>query len=284
MNSMQDNPIILDACTIINLLRIDEDNKLLSLLLGDLKKFNRNNINVHISETVFDEIKANKFRNDIEENKEDEIDRCLYTYIKSLIRLDAEVKKDLIDCFSDMKNYSLDAHSKENGELYSSALSLIISREQNQRAVFYTDDYPAKKEFSDYFEKQQIGEICDSVDLYLYLYWTKSSFSKKMLEDTLKNLYNEYNGLWISLRKEIDNLKCNRKERSMQLLFLDYINKKEYSKLKDLLKDNTFPSKYPTLNKLISVNYQHLYGRCKQEEKILNVLEYIKKHEVFKLN
>lgn len=108
-------PIVIDACTLINLLRIDEDNNFLYKRLTSL--------DIHISETVYNEFKANLFKNAI-----DDADKERLSVIFSLPGFDHhkddDIKKNLGKNWVD-KIVSYVGHTKKaNGELFSSLLAL----------------------------------------------------------------------------------------------------------------------------------------------------------------
>ena len=177
------NPItcILDACTAINLIHIDQD----EYLIKKLKE-----IDIYISEKVFEEIRKNayvkfeRFRKEPSSRKEDiksmkeEIDAKVsifraYQFYNHIIEKDYD--DELIKHVQNATNYSLD-----NGEFRSTVLALYISRFKPSsikpedfypvKLFFHTDDSPAKAEFEDYFKHQQIGYIEDTVDLLILLY------------------------------------------------------------------------------------------------------------------
>jgi hypothetical protein len=178
---------LLDACTAINLIHIDEEDFL-------LKKMDK--LEVHINDTVFDEIKANvrkridkaiEYRNGVEKT----IDQKL-TFFRGKKNDNSELLKDVGgDYFERIKtvtNYT----KKLNGELYSSAYALYLSRFSEKKVFFYTDDYPAKEYLSSFFHYQQIGHIKDSVDLLVLLYWLDDKFTEKQLDNLLSDLYSQY--------------------------------------------------------------------------------------------
>lgn len=180
------HPVVLDACTIINLLRIDEDEFLFRLLCS---------LRLYVADLVNQEIMKNIFHNELSEEQR--------TYISGVLpQLQSKWNSfnqtmDLIDTDFYEKNIKkFTRHTKKiNGELQSSILSLCLSRKYHSRVFFYTDDFPAKEQFKNFFEFQQIGSIGDSVDLLIFLYWNSPDFSDKKLERFLHDLFAEYN-LW----------------------------------------------------------------------------------------
>ena len=136
MNSL----LVLDACTIVNLARIDEEEFLEDKIKG-LKAF--------AVEKAIDEVKKRYVPSD--ENST----RLLHQapYWGGIMRFE---NKEVENTVSLVKAF-LDYRKKPNGELYSAALSLNLSRMENEKVLFYTDDNPAKSTFGPFFEFQQMG-------------------------------------------------------------------------------------------------------------------------------
>jgi len=200
---MKSRPIIiLDACSIINLMYIEiehgsevviarlQSDKFLLFICDKvmdeafqnakirLKKIMKqegasvNNSNNEIYETGLEiESRIARFRNFIVQKEKIILDfgKMYYSHVK------------------DLSNYQ-----KENGEFYSAALSLYLSRMEETQLTFYTDDLPAHADFYPFFEEQQIGKIEDSVDLLVFLYWIDDSFNKRELEFFLTELRSQY--------------------------------------------------------------------------------------------
>lgn len=184
---------ILDACSVINLIHIDEND----FLQKKLEK-----LDIRINELVFREIKLNVY------NKLNLIDKRIsadssttkdliknieiqLTYFRSKIKLNEDVFKDFGDDYFE-KIGEITGYIKANGELHSTALALYLSRTESKKIFFYTDDYPAKNEFSSFFEFQQIGQIKDSVDLLVLLFWLDENFSEVQLLNFISKLFSEY--------------------------------------------------------------------------------------------
>ena len=178
---------LLDACTVINLIHIDEDDFL-------LKKMDK--LEVHINDEVFNEIRANvrKGFDNIALDK-DGIERVIdqkLTYFRGKKNDNSELLNDVgSDYFERIKTVTKYT-KKLNGELYSSAYALYLSRFCEKKVFFYTDDYPAKEYFSSFFEYQQIGHIKDSVDLLVLLYWLDDKFTEQQLDNVLSDLHSQY--------------------------------------------------------------------------------------------
>lgn len=216
-------PFVIDACTLINLLRIDEDDNFLYKHLKSLE--------VHIAETVYNEIRKNVFRNAISETDEKRIDTLL-PLLPSGFKLhqDEAIKKDVgKEYFEQISSFT--GHTKKfNGELISSVLALVLSRCEESKVCFLTDDFPAKEEFSSFFTIQQIGFIDDSIDLLLMFHWSKSDFTTRKLEKALSDLKAEYNRTQNAFVGKIVKLKANFKQGTAIRKILENITDSFYNK------------------------------------------------------
>ena len=163
MNSI----LVLDACTIVNLARIDEDD-----FLEDKVKA----LKAYAVAFVLDEVKKRYVPSD----KTSKRQIFLVPYWGGLTRIENKDVEELVESVRTVSGYS----QRPNGELYSTALSLYLSRMEGEKVLFFTDDFPAKADFNSCFEFQQIGYIGDSVDLLVTLYWLspKGQFTKDELE------------------------------------------------------------------------------------------------------
>lgn len=195
-------PVVIDACTIINLLRIDDEDNFLYKYLTSL--------DVHMASTVYEEIKNNIFRNAIDVTVEKRINVLLPSLpLKIKLHNDTEITNDIGDEYY-KKICSFLGHTKKfNGELISSVLALTLSRTEESKVCFFTDDFPAKEEFSQFFAIQQIGFIEDSIDLLLMLHWLKENFTKPKLITVLSDLRAEYNRIQKSFIEKIGEIKSN---------------------------------------------------------------------------
>ncbi|MDO4524290.1 MAG: hypothetical protein Q4B61_03040 [Bacteroidales bacterium] len=195
-------PVVIDACTIINLLRIDDEDNFLYKHLTSL--------DIHMASTVYEEIKKNIFRNAIDGTVEKRINVLLPSLpSKIILHKDTEITNDIGDEYY-KKICSFLGHTKKfNGELISSVLALTLSRTEESKVCFFTDDFPAKEEFKQFFAIQQIGFIEDSIDLLLMLYWLKENFTKPKLMTVLSDLKAEYNRIQKSFVENIGKTKSN---------------------------------------------------------------------------
>lgn len=272
-------PFVIDACTLINLLRIDEDDNFLYKHLKSLE--------VHIAETVYNEFRKNVFRNAISETDEKRID-ALLPLLSSEFKLhqDEAIKKDVGEEYFEQIS-SFTGHIKKfNGELISSVLALVLSRCEESKVCFLTDDFPAKEEFISFFTIQQIGLIEDSIDLLLMLHWSKSDFTKRKLENVLLDLKAEYNRTQNAFVLEIVKLKSNYKQGTSIRKIIENIadsfynkrNIEEYTKcLKDVEKINDKRIKECLLA------FPNLSKQPKIVEKIDFTLNKLKELELYKL-
>lgn len=171
------NVVVLDACTIVNLARIDDRN-----FLEDKVRA----LKPYAVEKVIDEVKVRYVPSSSTSTRK----LHLAPYWGGLTRFEDKNVEDIADSV----RYFLNYQKKPNGELYSTALSLFLSRVKGEKVLFYTDDYPAKREFTSYFNFHQTGYIGDTVDLLVFLYWLspQGQFSKDELERYLTALRGEY--------------------------------------------------------------------------------------------
>ena len=183
------NVVVLDACTIVNLARIDEGN-----FLEDKVRA----LKPYAMEKVIGEVKDRYVPSSSTSMRK----LHLTPYWGGLTRFD---DKDVEELANEVRTF-LNYQKKPNGELYSAALSLFLSRAVGEKVLFYTDDYPAKQEFASYFDFQQTGYIGDTVDLLVFLYWLSPPglFSKDELKKYLTALRGEYISKVKVLQKKIN--------------------------------------------------------------------------------
>jgi len=194
--------IVLDACSIINLIHAEIEYGS-EFVTGRLKK---DNFHLRISEKVIDEAlknanaqllklkgldqKRGKYIKNEFSDKENKIEKRIALF-RGFITQNESIVRDLgDDYFDNIKK--LTGYHKDNGEFYSVALSLYLSRVECCQLTFYTDDFPAQADFSPFFRTQQIGKIEDSADLLIYLYWLYPDFEKEQLIFFLTELRSQY--------------------------------------------------------------------------------------------
>ncbi len=186
---------IIDACTIINLLHIDEDEFLLKKL--SLLEFK-------ICKKVYDETRKNAFKKfqrirPYPYDKSKLIERKL-NYFRDRIHND-ESYMDLSDSLLESMNYP-----KRNGEYFSILLSYYLNTFEKCHILFFTDDSPAKEFFSPHLGHNKMGYIEDSVDLLILLYRQTQEITTNDLKKFLSSLYSEYAVEISELEKEINEL------------------------------------------------------------------------------
>lgn len=185
---------LLDACTVINLIHIDEDD----FLLKKIKK-----LDIHINDLVFNEIKANVYVRTSRDFSSKLSDKAKWKEAKTKIEQNLtfyrgkknnneDLLKDVGSNYFERIKVLTNYKKRVNGELCSTAYALYLSRYHSKNVFFYTDDYPAKEDFSDFFHYQQIGQIKDSVDLIILLYWLDENFTDQQLQSKLSELYSQY--------------------------------------------------------------------------------------------
>jgi len=269
-------PIVIDACTLINLLRIDEDDNFLYKHLTSL--------DIHISETVYNEFKTNLFKNAIDDTDKERLS-VIFSLPDFNHHKDDDIKRDLGKNWVE-KIVSYVGHTKKaNGELFSSLLALSLSRENDMKICFYTDDFPAKDEFRDFFYIQQIGSIEDSVDLLLMLYWTEEDFPMQKLKKNLYDLKSEYNKVVVNFVNKIDALKSKYEQKQLIRKKLDCIINAFYSNnMKEFEKhvDDIRKVKDKDIKECLSA-FPYLPEQPQIAQKVDYVLKELKKNEIFKL-
>lgn len=275
------HPVILDACTIINFLRIDEEDEFLFRSLKSL--------DLNIANIVYEEVNNNIRKKSLSEKQVKYIEQIIPLFLP-FSRKDNDIIKDISQDFFDELCTFANHKKKHNGELLSSALSLCVSREKNSKVYFYTDDFPAKEQFTPYFSYQQIGVIGDSVDLLLFLYWTKSDFNDKYLKKCLQNLKSEYN---MPLKQLVDKIQVkkdlfSRKNNSDRNL-LENINKilNGYWQLntKLMLDGISFfkdSSKYPEIKDIIKL-FPDIDKECLLSKKVQYIMQSLSSCSIFKI-
>lgn len=272
-------PLVLDACTIINLLRIDDEgDEYLYKKIKSLKLF--------ISDTVYNEVLKNTNNKPIEQYQKDAINHRFPSFAHNIVYLDLEYRKIYTE---EIKKYC--SYHKDNGEFQSALLSLFLCRKLQCRLVFYTDDSPAKKDFNEFFVFQQIGAIGDTVDFLLFLYWSTPDFSIKYLEKYLTNLHGEYATQLKLLFNEISKNKDRFiKEKIKDAMMKSHLTKIEtgYSNLDlDLLNEGiTYfvdnKVKYDKIYNIIN-KYKDVYKGGEITIKIRNIQNKIKNHQLYKI-
>ena len=140
--------VVLDACTILNLLRIDDET---DFLLKQLKSWT-----LCLPQTVYNETKLHVRSDFYPPEKNDHILVVINNEFDHRKTLDADIKNDLDEEFERLLKFS--KHDKrENGELFCVALALFKSRWEEDTVTIYTDDYKG----------HQLKDVSDSIEDYL---------------------------------------------------------------------------------------------------------------------
>jgi len=273
--------VILDACTIINLLRIDGADEFLfkSMKLLDL----------NISSTVYEEVGKNVRKNSLSKEQKKYIDQRIPQFLQFLHK-DDEIIKDITQGLFEQIRKFTKHRKKDNGELISSALSLCVSRENNSKVYFYTDDFPAKKQFAPFFAFQQIGVIGDSIDLLLFLYWSNSDFGDKHLKKYLQDLKSEYNvplkGLVSKMQSKKDSLSMKDKKDKKLMENIDKVLNGYWEFNPTLFSEGLLffneTCKYPDIKHIIS-EFPDIGKECILAEKVVNVIDSLSSYSIFKI-
>jgi hypothetical protein len=219
---------ILDACSAINLLHVfKEDNN----FLEDIFK----NYSLTFTQKVLEEVKKNLFSNKISlelEQKQNIRNRQNILFVSN----DCEDEKSQ----KYLKNSI--GYTKLNGEFFSSALALNLSRLEKDYIFFVTDDIPAREEFLKFFQEHKIGNIISTVDFLYTLYQLEEN--DIFIKESFFNLKREYLIEIKSFEEEIIKL-LSRYKNSKELYFLDGL----LTDLKNInikkLKDIEVPSRLP---------------------------------------
>lgn len=274
---MNKRPFILDACTLINIFRIDEDEILYS---------NLQSCNIKIAEIVLDEVKKNIFKNGWSKEINDRIDRSLSYLMSRVMHNDEIVCNIKAENCDEIKEFT--RHHKSDGEFYSLLLSLYLSRYEMTHINLYTDDKPATDQFREYFMFQQLGLLGDSVDLILYMFCHSDKFSEFNLKRFLENLKFEYNikeRVFVQhieeYRSTVSNTKSNKNIlRVLERVIYNYRNG-EYTEMYKAI-DELEKSSQKGVRQIIR-KYRPDSSSSYIVKKIDRILSIMTKHKVFKI-
>lgn len=269
-------PVILDTCSILNLLRIDDDDEFLYKKLSSL--------NICICDYVYDEAYKNIGKEGFDEEQREYIRMQMPKFAKYIKHPNKEFKTVYTEEIKRFCNYH-----KDNGEFYSTLLSLYICREEGCRTFFYTDDFPAKDAFANYFLFQQIGSIGDSVDLLLFLYWANKDFKKTQLQKYFRELYLSYSIPFKRLLEKIhenkdkwihDRLQDQNFQKNINLLE-EGLNNIDLQKIQDvILFFNSNKKKYKEINSLLETFYV-IESKAAIAKKIEYIIKNIKDYKIY---
>jgi|GEM_PF-1348540 len=174
---------VIDACSFINLLAIDDNDILYKSVLK--------NVRIQVCETVLKEINANfKHKNKLNRDPSS-VGIKLGKLRGSCCVYDHEIVATCGDNFFENVRANTN-YQKQNGEFHSNALSLYLSQKGNILLTFLTDDSPAKEEFTPFFARHQIGNIVSTADFLLLLFRLDKTLTKIQMRQFLDALYKEY--------------------------------------------------------------------------------------------
>jgi len=221
---------VLDACAVINLLQAFDDDSYFGLIESEFTR-------VFIAqEKVIEEIHRNKYDNLLTPaSKEDErslqlrrqeIDDIISRRVRNYV-----FPKDTVECQNFLSKAT--GYRKKNGEFYSVALSLYLSRmdgvekicEQLLDVHFVTDDLGVSNDFGTFFRVNQIGNLIDSIDIMTILY-LRGRITKADLENfcfTLKSLYSRTHAELIKRIKLAQNVEKDTRISSLLTSIVDYL-------------------------------------------------------------
>ena len=268
---------VLDACTIINLACIDIESQN-DFIIKKLIEYYRLNVTEKVmAESIKNgNLRADKIGSINDESKKENEKKISYlkkeigkkiSYFRRFSKPNEIFFKDRgKNFFTEIRN--LTGYNKENGEFYSTALSLNLSRIHRMPVTFYTDDKPAERDFTPFFREQQVGKIEDSIDLLVFLYWLNPDIKKKDLDNSLSELQSHY--------------ACSVKELlSFVRKYKDSRKYKGFKKIKNLLDE--LEQKLERLNFMgILELRKNILKNKKTHPELCNIIE--KYDEVFKLD
>lgn len=232
----------LDTCTILNLLQINYDDQYIKFLTKSFEE-------IKLTPLVFEELGTNKFVNVIDDSDKVILDNIIYKQLLNFV--DNGDYKDTLD-FTKSKNSGT---FKGNGESHSVSYSVKLSRygkndfgENLLKTHFISDDAPAKKDFSDFYQINVIGQILNSIDL-MTIFWLKQYITKNQLVQychSLKQLYSKDVGLLLANLRDFsvkfsDGIKTKQKIIITQLIeILSDLKEDLNDKLSDIIRNSDF--------------------------------------------
>lgn len=233
--------LVLDACTVSNLLHVFQDDSLIKSLP---KAFDE----IYIAEEVFAEIHTYKdiYRPYYKDNwnKLDEVYKTisLATFLKREQASKLECKP-IIKSYLNFNNFPL----KENGEFYSSIVALTLSRNgenhiNTHKILFATDDDKAGIIYQGLYKLNQVGSIISSIDILIIL-WLKGEVRAAKVNSYIEGLYPLYSQPINKIKTEIVKVRKREKDDSL-LLALNTLDELvcngEYVELSDAIGEVRF--------------------------------------------
>ncbi len=268
--------MIFDACSIINLLIVDEDD----FILGRLRK-----LDIRICQKVYSEVKENirsKYSDDTFDSQLGELSKYTNIY-NDFIR---ESENEITRCYEDnlLKCYS---YGKKNGEFYSVLCCSLLSRSKKVKVFFYTDDYKAKNDFAIFFAQHQIGYIEDTADFLLFLAANDNSFQKIDLVRFMDNLRSNYNSDFMKLlnamRKHYDSL--SPKDKKVKDLVFDLIGalSKRDIESANKIKLKIYEKNNKDINQILKTYESVFQAQFSYLDKIDHLIRHFSKHDFFSI-
>lgn len=239
--------LILDACTVINLLQVDllcEDDDC-KFEYGYLDKMINTNFEIKITEKVFTEIQTNYKANLTYRYEIDTLGRYIHTDVKKYTYLELD-----IDAFRSILAFvkTSTGYVKDNGELHSTAYALYLSRYEYAddkslmlQTYFATDDDGAYNDFVTFFKLNQLGNIFTTLDLLMLLH-LKNLFSFNHILNFAHNLKKQYVANLNEVLQEIKNIqkRVQSKQSSLLSKLHRYVNKLNFEEISNLMEDTLY--------------------------------------------
>jgi len=235
---------IIDACAFINLIGACDDDKYLDFLEYEFKKI------FVAKDKVADEIQDNMFKNflNLESSRREEIEEIIYQRVRAKY-ICWEDTKDCQDFLSQITQYP-----KRNGEFFSVALSLYLSRvggegkelcEKLFAVHLVTDDLGISNDFGEFFRINQIGNILDTIDIVTFLY-LRERITKGDLENYCISLKSLYSRALAELEAQLEKIRQHEKDVKLISFFSEIMNILQYDntepldqKWKDFTRENS---------------------------------------------
>jgi len=229
--------LILDTCTINNLLQVDlslEDNEY--FLEYDYFQIIQKKFNIKIPPKIYEELKNTFSKNLNTGNERKFIQNYMSRYICNYV--DSVDEGD----FESSLNFIKVTHPKyvneDNGELHLAAYALYLNRYQDTLAFqthFITDDDEAIDDFRDTFKINFLGNILTTIDLLLLMSVYGIISLPKVLDFAL-NLKRQYSQVYNKLINEIKSLQkkeLSAQESALLTKIYNNINDFEFAKLEE---------------------------------------------------
>ncbi len=260
--------LILDTCTINNLLQVDliRNDEDYELEYDYLNKVNQH-FKIKIPQKNYDELKNTFSKNYSEGNKIKFLRAYISRYVPDY--LNAINVSDFDSSLRFIKQVCPKYQDEDNGELHSTAYALYLNRYEKSLAFqtyFITDDEEAIHDFRDIFRNNFLGEIFTTIDLLLILS-IYEIISYKNVMDFAHNLKKQYIKNYNDLLFQVQVLQNPRGEFS----FEDKFSTKESSFLSKLYKDINSLDFGEIRNDMEKPEYENIK---RKQKNIMEKLEY----------